>query len=154
MTDKDELKIKIDKMNSLQMDILNFNLNNQNQLCTDLQEFRNEININLIEYKKELDNLNQIVQNKQFNNFDDINNKINFLYVKLNQFDDKNNFDKITKYIDDKIILLQSQNNNKIILLQSQNNNKINQLLLDINEKINLIDNNFNQQKNSFEDLY
>ncbi len=43
------------------MDILNFNLNNQNQIYTDLQDFRNEINNNLLEFKKEFNNFDNII---------------------------------------------------------------------------------------------
>ena len=70
MTNNDEnIKNKIDKINSLHMDILNFNLNNQNQIYTDLVDFKKEFN----------------------NKFEDIDNKMKFLYNKLNQLDDKVN---------------------------------------------------------------
>jgi hypothetical protein len=70
MTNNDEnIKNKIDKINSLHMDILNFNLNNQNQIYTDLVDFKKEFN----------------------NKFEDIDKKMKFLYNKLNQLDDKVN---------------------------------------------------------------
>ena len=70
MTNNDEnIKNKIDKINSLHMDILNFNINNQNQIYTDLVDFKKEIS----------------------NKFEDIDNKMKFLYNKLNQLDDKVN---------------------------------------------------------------
>ena len=76
MTNNDEnIKNKIDKINSLHMDILNFNLNNQNQIYTDLVDFKKEFN----------------------NKFEDIDNKMKFLYNKLNQLDDK--ITSISNYI-------------------------------------------------------
>ena len=70
MTNNDEnIKNKIDKINSLHMDILNFNLNNQNQIYTDLLDFKKEFS----------------------NKFEDIDKKMKFLYNKLNQLDDKVN---------------------------------------------------------------
>lgn len=103
MTNNDEnIKNKIDKINSLHMDILNFNLNNQNQIYTDFLDFKKEFS----------------------NKFEDIDNKMKFLYNKLNQLDDKVN--SITNNINHQN---NHQNNQKISmdeLYDSINNNNEN----------------------------
>ena len=46
------IKTKIDKINSLQMEILNFNIDSKTEVDNHLSQFKNEINDNLLEYKR------------------------------------------------------------------------------------------------------
>jgi DNA repair ATPase RecN len=107
MTNNDEnIKNKIDKINSLHMDILNFNLNNQNQIYSDFLELKKEI----------------------FSKFEDIDNKMKFLYNRINELDNKIN---IINELDNKV-------------------NIINKL----DDKIKFITNDFNHQKVSIDEIY
>jgi len=112
MTNNDEnIKNKIDKINSLHMDILNFNLNNQNQIYSDFLELKKEI----------------------FSKFEDIDNKMKFLYNRINELDNKikfiNNFNYQKESVEE-IYNSVNNNNENINNIYSQ----IKQLQLSINE--------------------
>jgi peptidoglycan hydrolase CwlO-like protein len=117
MTNNDEnIKNKIDKINSLHMDILNYNLNNQNQIYTDLFDFKKELG----------------------SKFDDIDNKMKFLYNKLNHLDEKVN--SITNNLNHQKIsmdeIYNSVNKNNEIYGSINNNNEIYNSINKNNENI------------------
>ena len=97
------IKTKIDKINSLQMEILNINIDSKTEVDNILIQFKNEINNDLLEYK----------------NF--INQELKS--IKINSLNsEKINYNSISKFIDEKFIIFQTQYNIHL-------NNKINELI-------------------------
>lgn len=152
---QNSIKTKIDKINSLQMEILNLNIDSKTEVNNSLSQFKNEINNDLLEYKnfidKELESIKNDIKilNKKNENNDsnNLNIKINSLNTKLNDISERINYNSISKFIDDKFVIFQTQYNmhlnNKINELTPQfdkllyNNNNIYENLGRINENIN-----------------
>jgi hypothetical protein len=164
---QNSIKTKIDKINSLQMEILNLNIDSKTEVDNYLSQFKNEINDNLLEYKRiinqelvsikndikildkknEMYDLNNNTNNNTSNDINNLNIKINALNTKLNDISERINYNSISKFIDDKFVIFQTQYNihlnNKINELTPQfdklvyNNNNIYENLSRINQNIN-----------------
>jgi hypothetical protein len=170
---QNSIKTKIDKINSLQMEILNFNIDSKTEVDNHLSKFKNEINSDLLEYKKFIDQELQTIKNdikildnhKENNNTNnninnDINNlniKINSLNAKVNDISDRINYNSISKFIDEKFVIFQTQYNLHI-------NNRINELTPqfdklvyntnNIYENLTRINENIKELRNTNDDIY
>ena len=166
---QNSIKTKIDKINSLQMEILNLNIDTKTEVSNNLSQFKKEINDDLLEYKnfinKELQSIKNDIKlldkNYENNNLnDEINNlniKINSLYTRINDISERINYNSISKFIDEKFVIFQTQYNLHI-------NNRINELTPqfdkivynnnNIYENLSKINQNINELKNINEDIY
>ncbi len=166
---QNSIKTKIDKINSLQMEILNLNIDTKTEVSNNLFQFKKEINDDLLEYKnfinKELQSIKNDIKlldrNCENNNLNDdinsINIKINSLYAKINDISERINYNSISKFIDEKFVIFQTQYNLHI-------NNRINELTPqfdkilynnnNIYENISRINQNINELKNINDDIY
>ncbi len=166
---QNSIKTKIDKINSLQMEILNLNIDTKTEVSNNLFQFKKEINDDLLEYKnfinKELlsikNDIKLLDKNCENNNLNDdinsINIKINSLYAKINDISERINYNSISKFIDEKFVIFQTQYNLHI-------NNRINELTPqfdkilynnnNIYENISRINQNINELKNINDDIY
>jgi len=163
---QNSIKTKIDKINSLQMEILNLNIDTKTEVSNNLFQFKKEINDDLLEYKnfinKELQSIKNDIKllDKNNNSNDDINSiniKINSLYAKINDISERINYNSISKFIDEKFVIFQTQYNLHI-------NNRINELTPqfdkilynnnNIYENISRINQNINELKNINDDIY
>ena len=95
------IKTKIDKINSLQMEILNINIDSKTEVDNILIQFKKEINNDLLEYKNFINQELKSIKNDS----NDINIKINSLNS------EKINYNSISKFIDEKFIIFQTQYN-------------------------------------------
>jgi len=126
------IKTKIDKINSLQMEILNINIDSKTEVDNILIQFKNEINNDLLEYK----------------NF--INQELKS--IKINSLNsEKINYNNISKFIDEKFIIFQTQYNIHL-------NNKINELITPQFDKLvysnNIIYQKLNELNSINNDIY
>jgi len=60
---QNSIKTKIDKINSLQMEILNLNIDSKTEVNNSLSQFKNEINNDLLEYKNFIDQELESIKN-------------------------------------------------------------------------------------------
>ena len=166
---QNSIKTKIDKINSLQMEILNLNIDTKTEVSNNLSQFKKEINDDLLEYKNFINKELQSIKNdiklldknyKNNNSNDDINSiniKINSLNSKINEISERINYNSISKFIDEKFVIFQTQYNLHI-------NNRINELTPqfdkilynnnNIYENISRINQNINELKNINDDIY
>jgi hypothetical protein len=162
---QNSIKTKIDKINSLQMEILNFNIDSKTEVNNSFAQFKNEINNDLFEYKnfinQELESIKNDIKilNKKNENNDsnNLNVKINSLNAKLNDITERLNYNSISKFIDEKFVIFQTQYNIHL-------NNKINELTPqfdklvysnnNIYENLSRINQNINELRNINDDIY
>jgi hypothetical protein len=162
---QNSIKTKIDKINSLQMEILNFNIDSKTEVNNSLSQFKNEINNDLLEYKNFIDQELESIKNdikilnkkNENNDSNNLNIKINSLNTKLNDITERINYNSISKFIDDKFVIFQTQYNIHL-------NNKINELTPqfdklvysnnNIYENLSKINQNINELKNINDDIY
>lgn len=162
---QNSIKTKIDKINSLQMEILNFNIDSKTEVNNSLSQFKNEINNDLLEYKNFIDQELESIKNdikilnkkNENNDSNNLNIKINSLNTKLNDITERINYNSISKFIDDKFVIFQTQYNIHL-------NNKINELTPqfdklvysnnNIYENLSKINQNINELRNTNDDIY
>jgi hypothetical protein len=166
---QNSIKTKIDKINSLQMEILNLNIDSKTEVNNSLSQFKNEINNDFLEYKNFIDQelesikndikiLNKKNENNDLNNdSNNLNIKINLLNTKLNDISERINYNSISKFIDDKFVIFQTQYNIHL-------NNKINELTpqfdklvynnSNIYENLSRIKENINEFRSINNDIY
>ena len=135
------IKTKIDKINSLQMEILNINIDSKTEVDNILIQFKKEINNDLLEYKNFINQELKSIKNDS----NDINIKINSLNS------EKINYNSISKFIDEKFIIFQTQYNIHL-------NNKINELITPQFDKLvysnNIIYQKLNELNSVNNDIY
>lgn len=162
---QNSIKTRIDKINSLQMEILNFNIDSKTEVNNSLSQFKNEINNDLLEYKNFIDQELESIKNdikilnkkNENNDSNNLNIKINSLNTKLNDITERINYNSISKFIDDKFVIFQTQYNIHL-------NNKINELTPqfdklvysnnNIYENLSKINQNINELRNTNDDIY
>ncbi len=165
---QNSIKTKIDKINSLQMEILNLNIDSKTEVNNSLAQFKNQINNDLLEYKhfinqelqsikSDIKMLNKKNENDSINDSNNLNIKINSLNTKLNDITERLNYNSISKFIDEKFVIFQTQYNIHL-------NNKINELTPELDklvynnnniyENLNRINQNINELKNINDDIY
>ena len=141
------IKTKIDKINSLQMEILNINIDSKTEVDNILIQLKNEINNDLLEYKNFINQEFKSIKN----DINILNIDSNSLNSKLNDIGEKINYNSISKFIDEKFIIFQTQYNIHL-------NNKINELITPQFDKLvysnNIIYQKLNELNSINNDIY